>query len=76
MTKKAKLYSTESCPNCKVAQTILTVKGYEVDYIVIGRDVTKEDFWAKNPTVRSVPFVVLEEGGMFEGLPNLRKYLN
>lgn len=76
MTKKAKLYSTESCPNCKVAQTLLTIKGYEVEYLVIGKDLSKDEFWAKNPTVRSVPYVVLEEGGQFEGLTNLRKYLS
>lgn len=75
MTKKARLYSTETCVNCKAAHTLLTLKGYEVEYLVIGKDVSKDDFWAKNPTVRSVPFVVLDEGGQFEGLPNLRKYL-
>ncbi len=73
--KKATLYSTESCPNCKVAQALLTLKGYSVDYLVIGKDITKDAFWAKNPSVRSVPYVVLDSGGQFEGLPNLRKYL-
>lgn len=76
MMKTAKLYSTESCPNCKVAETLLKLKGYSVEYIVIGRDVTKEDFWAVNPNVRSVPYVVIDQGGVFEGLPNLKRYLD
>ena len=72
--KKATLYSTETCPNCKTAQSLLTLNGYSVDYLVIGKDLTKEEFWAKNPTVRGVPYAVIGDN-TFEGLNNIRKYL-
>lgn len=75
MTKKARLYSTETCVNCKAAHTLLTLKGYEVEYWVIGKDVSKDDFWAEHPSVRGVPYVILDTGNKFEGLNNLRKYL-
>lgn len=73
-TKKATLYSTEVCPNCKQARQMLEINGYEVDYITIGKDIDVNDFKAQFPEARAVPYILVE-GKRLEGLVQLVKFL-
>lgn len=52
------VYSQTNCPACLKLKAQLTKDGEEFSEIIIGKDITKEDFFDKFPNVRSVPFVV------------------
>jgi len=52
------VYSQPNCPACMVLKSKLLNKNIPYEEIVIGKDITKEEFFAKYPDVRSVPFVV------------------
>lgn len=72
--KKAILYSTSTCITCKQAKQLLELKGYEVSVIVIGQDVTTDNFYLLYPGVKTVPYVVVG-ANKIQGLQNLVKYL-
>lgn len=54
------VYSTPSCPGCVQLKKKLNEEGTEFKEMVIGKDITKEEFWKKYPSVKSVPFLVEE----------------
>jgi glutaredoxin len=57
---KLVVYTKDNCPNCDILKARL--KREEEDFIEvnIGRDITREEFVAKYPTIRSVPHMVIE----------------
>lgn len=73
-TKKATLYSTETCPNCKQAKQMLELNGYEVEYLTIGKDIDVKDFRNEFPEARAVPYVLVDDKKL-EGLVQLVKFL-
>lgn len=72
--KKAVLYSTETCPNCVAANALLTMHGYTVEYLVIGKDISKDNFWTLYPGQRTVPLIIIN-GSNLNGLEELKKFL-
>jgi len=56
------VYSQPNCPACMVLKSKLFSKNIPYEEIIIGKDITKEEFFAKYPDVRSVPFVVDTNG--------------
>lgn len=53
-----KIYTTTNCPGCKQLKAQYDVQGKPYTEIVIGKDITREDFAQAFPGVRTVPFVV------------------
>jgi glutaredoxin len=52
-----------------MAKTLLDLRGWEVEERVIGKEYTKEQFFALWPGVRSVPLIILNDnwsGGFLE----------
>lgn len=49
------VYTKPDCPHCVTAKQILKVNGIEFDEVIIGSDISLDDFKAQNPTVMSVP---------------------
>lgn len=54
------VYSLPNCPGCYKLKHVLDVERIPYVEKVIGKDITKEDFFKKYPDVRSVPFEVEE----------------
>ena len=52
------VYSQPNCPGCVTLKNQLKSKGEEFIEQVIGKDITKEDFFSLYPGVRTVPYVV------------------
>ena len=52
------VYTTTNCPGCKQLKAQYEQQGKAYHEIVIGRDITREEFMATFPGVRQVPFVV------------------
>jgi glutaredoxin len=55
------VYSKLNCPACVALKQQLRNDGVEFKEVLIGFDISREDFMKQHPTVRSVPFVVDEE---------------
>lgn len=57
------VYSQPNCPGCVTMKNKLKAMNEEFQEIVIGKDITKEEFFELFPGVRSVPHVVeLKDG--------------
>jgi len=54
------LYSVVNCPACMQRRRELVDQEVAFKYVVIGKDMKPEDFFAKYPDVKSVPFEVDE----------------
>ena len=52
------IYSKVNCPGCVQLKEQYIRRGIEFREVVIGRDITLEDFITTFPTVKTVPFVV------------------
>lgn len=52
------VYTKDNCPACVQLKAQLTLEGEEFTEIKIGKDITREDFIVKFPTVKSVPYVM------------------
>ena len=51
------IYTKDNCPACVQLKAQLKQKGEEFTEIKIGKDITREDFIVKFPTVKTVPYV-------------------
>lgn len=51
------IYTKDNCPACLTAKAQLMAAGTEFKEIHIGKDITREEFMAKFPNVRTVPFI-------------------
>lgn len=60
MTNRVVVYSKPDCPHCVTAKNILKANEVEFDEIIIGSDISLDEFKEKNPTVRSVPAIFLD----------------
>lgn len=54
------VYTKDNCPACVTLKATLKQEGKPFTEVNIGKDITREDFMSKFPTVRSVPFTVVE----------------
>lgn len=53
------IYTTPTCVYCERAKKLIEEKGHKYNEIVLGKDITKEDFYEMFPGVTTVPVVVL-----------------
>ena len=72
---KAIVWSKPDCPNCDVAKTLLTNKGYEIEERKIGFGWNREQLFDAVPNARTVPQIFLD-GKYIGGSDDLKKYLN
>ena len=54
---KIEVYSKINCPACTALKARLNKEGESFTEIVVGKDMTREDFLAKFPQVRQMPHV-------------------
>ena len=52
------VYSQPNCPGCVIMKNKLKEEGKTFTEIIIGKDITVDEFKERFPTVRSVPFMV------------------
>ena len=52
------VYTKDNCAACVALKRELDASQTKYTEVKIGRDITREDFMVKFPTVRSVPYVV------------------
>jgi glutaredoxin len=52
------VYTKDNCPGCVALKASLAKAGEAFNEVKIGRDITREEFMAKFPSVRTVPYVV------------------
>lgn len=52
------VYTKDACPACVALKASLVKAGEAFQEIKIGRDITRDQFMALYPTVRTVPYVV------------------
>ena len=57
------VYTKDACPACVTLKASLAKAGEAFKEVRIGRDITREDFMAKYPTVRTVPYLVDDDKG-------------
>ena len=55
---KIVVYSKENCPACTTLKARLTKEGEFFTEIMVGKDITREEFLEKFPQVRQMPHVV------------------
>jgi glutaredoxin len=52
------VYTKDNCPACVSLKASLAQAGEAFTEIKIGRDISREEFMSKFPTVRTVPYVL------------------
>ena len=52
------IYTTQNCPGCKTLKSQYQQQGKTYQEIVIGKDISREEFMSTFPGVKQVPFVV------------------
>jgi glutaredoxin len=52
-----KVYTKDNCPACVTLKASLAKAGEAFQEIKIGKDITREEFMSKFPTVRTVPYI-------------------
>ena len=57
------VYTKDHCPACMTLKASLIKSGEPFKEVLIGRDITREEFMSKFPTVRTVPYVVDNDKG-------------
>ena len=57
------VYTKDNCPSCVSLKASLAKAGEAFQEIKIGRDITREEFMSKFPTVRTVPYVIDNDKG-------------
>lgn len=51
------LYSKKDCPDCTSAKALLTRKNMSYNEMVLGEDLSKEDFMLLFPDVKAMPYI-------------------
>ena len=55
------VYTKDNCPACVTLKASLVKAGESFKEIKIGRDITREEFMEKFPTIRTVPYMIDSE---------------
>ena len=71
----ATIYSKKDCPWCVKAKRLCKEKHQSYTEILIGEDISVENFKEKFPEVRGVPYILLNEN-VIGGYLELENYLN
>jgi glutaredoxin len=69
------VYTKDNCPHCVKAKTLLQVRGLEYSEVVIGKDITREEFMEAFPNARTVPQIIFDDkniGGYEELVQKLK----
>jgi glutaredoxin len=56
---KVYVYSKKDCPACDQLKNRLKKEGEEYTEIMVGKDITREEFMEMYPQVRSMPHMVV-----------------
>lgn len=73
------VYSKEECPMCVQAKAYLDKQGVDykvimiVDHAMNENEISKIEFKEQNPSVRSVPYVVSDDGTVYRTLNELKQ---
>ena len=54
-----RIFSKVDCPYCDSAKSLLISKGFNYTEIIIGSDLTREQFVEKFPNVKTVPYIII-----------------
>lgn len=57
------VYTKTNCPACVTLKASLVKSGEAFKEVLIGRDITREEFMSKFPTVRTVPYILDDDKG-------------
>ncbi len=68
------VYSKPDCPRCVNAISALALRGLPFKEVKLGVDMETEHFKQANPTIRSVPFITLDDKE-FTSVASLQKHL-
>ncbi len=61
MTHQIKIYSTATCPACKLAKEYIKSKGFEYQSLDVGEDAkAREEMMTKNGGLLSVPTINID----------------
>lgn len=52
------VYTKTNCPACMTLKASLVKAGESFKEVLIGRDITREEFMEQFPTVRTVPYMI------------------
>jgi len=55
------VYTKDNCPACNTLKATYAQNGVVFTEVHIGKDISREEFMAKFPSVRTVPYVVEEK---------------
>jgi glutaredoxin 3 len=69
------VYTKDNCPYCVQAKSLLSLKGQSYTEMKIGHDLTREEFVEIFPTVKSVPFIIID-GEHVGGYDKLTEWYN
>lgn len=72
---KITVYSSPGCFDCQEAKRILGVNDLKYKSIVIGEDITKEEFEQKYPEALWFPVVIADDDVKISGLPTFKKWM-
>jgi glutaredoxin 3 len=74
INSKATIWSQTNCPACTQAKAVLNAANIPTVVQMLGKDITKDEFFARLPGARSVPQVFID-GVHIGGLKELEDYL-
>ena len=55
------VYTQQNCPACLFTKAKLTAQHIQFREVMIGKDISREDFLKEFPDVRTVPYVIDED---------------
>lgn len=69
------VYTKQQCPFCDKAKALLSIKGYSYTEVVLGEDMTREDFMSLFPEQKTVPLIIMN-GVKHGGFDKLKEYFD
>lgn len=70
-----KMYTKENCPSCVKAKKLFNKHNIVYDLYTIGVDISREEFIAKFPNVKTVPYII-DNNKPIGGYESAKKYYN
>lgn len=68
------VYTKENCPFCVRAKNRLDLLGVDHSEVIIGKDISREDFLAIYPNARTVPQIIEADGNVIGGWEQLKDH--
>ncbi len=66
-----KIYGKDNCAYCNMAKQLCESKGLEFEYLSLGLDYLRDEFFEKFPTARTFPQITMD-GESIGGFTELR----